>query len=447
MKKTKLCFCMIMTTAFVMSGITFSTVAMAAESDYSPETTDTLITNDDKKPNLTEPIGLSPQEEQELMQKAQEQRKLELENGLIRAKLENDLAEFRAEIEKLRLQREMLALKWEIEQDELTKECAQELIKLNTQKEQIMAEVALSQAKLAQSMEDFNKVYTNMQNQTLLLKSTIDQVKTEIEDKRIQQERKNYADGGPIYLEDPLLPDGTLVISDRSVELNGVITPWKANYVADSITFFNNQDQQKPIFIIIEDSPGGSVVAGQYILQAMHHSKAPVFVVVKGFVASMAALITTLATKSYAYANATILHHQPWTWTVGNIRELKETVAILQQWWERLGGQVAKKMKISLDKLDKLLYEKSSRGDWTEFADDAKKYHWVDCIIKDVRDTSTRELPDSSNYTAKKYFTAYYLSDIEASMQDANGKIYLPSLAANDFYYLYNPDNRYQMLG
>ncbi len=433
--------------ACIMTGIAFSPITIGKEPDSYPQiTVDKISIDDYSKLHPNEGIPPSSQEEEQaFMEKLQEQRKLELENNLIRAKLEKELAELRAEIEKLRLQREMLALKWEIEQDEMTKECAQELIKLNTQKEQIMAEVALSQAKLAQSMEDFNKVYTNMQNQTLLLKSTIDQVKTEIEETKIQKERKNYADGTPTYLDDPLLPDGTLVISDRSVALNGVITPWKASYVADSITYFNNKDQHKPIFILIENSPGGSAMAGQYILQTMHNSTAPVYVVVKGFAASMAALITTLAPKSYAYPNSMILHHQPWTFTGGNLRELKEDVAFLQQWWERLGGMVAKKMKISLDKLDKLLYEKSSKGDWMEFADNAKKHHWVDYIITDVRDTATRELPDSSNYTAKKYFTDYF-SSMDTSRQDDNGKVYLPQLAANDFYYLYNLDNRYQVL-
>lgn len=434
-----------MLAVFIVTDIAFSPMVIAKKANPASSTVDQESLDNYLQRDSNETIkSSSQQEEQAFMDKLQEQRKLELENNLVRAKLENELAEFRAEIEKLRLQREMMALKWDIEQDEMTKECAQELMKLNTQKEQIMAEVALSQAKLAQSMVDFNKVYTNMQNETLLLKSTIDQVKAEIEETKVQKERKNYADAPPTYLDNPLLPDGTLVISDRSVELNGVITPWKAKYVVDTIAFYNNKDKQKPIFIVIENSPGGCGLAGQRILTAMHNSVAPVYVVVKSFAASMAAIITTLATKSYAFPNAIIIHHQPWVVTAGNVRGLKEEVAFLQEFWNRMGGQLAKKMKISLDKLDKLLYEKSSRGDWQEFADNAKKYHWVDFIITDVRDTSTRELPDSSNYTHEKYCTDYCLN-ISPSMKGTNDKVVLPQLAANDFYYLYNPDNRYQV--
>jgi ATP-dependent Clp protease protease subunit len=382
-------------------------------------------------------------EDEELKAKMQEQRKLELESALIRARLEIELADLRAEIEKMRIQREAAALKWELEQEASAKEHERQLLNLNRQKDKIMAEVALSQAKLNQTMEEFNKVYTNIQNQTLLLRSSIEHLQAEIDDQKVQRERKNYADGEPVYLEDPLLPNGTLVISDRSVTLNGVITAWKANYIVDRISYFNNKDKQKPIFIVIENSPGGGIMAGQRILQSMHNSEAPVYVVLKGFAASMSALITTLATKSYAYPNAMILHHQPWTFTIGNLRELKEEVAYMQEWWNRLGGQVAKKMGISLDKFDKLLYEKASRGDYIEFADNAKKIKWVDHVARDVHDTSLRELPDAANYTWQKYWGDYY--GIEWSTREQDGKIYLPQLDPKDFYYLYNPDNLYQI--
>lgn len=382
-------------------------------------------------------------EEEDLKAKMQEQRRLELESALIRTRLERELADLRAEIEKMRVQREAAVLRWEMEQEASAKAYEQQLMHLNRQRDKIMAEVALSQAKLAQSMEEFNHVYTHLQNQTLLLRSSVDQMRAEVDNKKVQKERKSYADSEPVYLQDPLLPDGTLVISDRFVNLNGVVTAWKANYVVDRIRYFNNKDKHQPIFIVIENSPGGSVMAGQRILQSMQHSEAPVYVVLKGFAASMSALITTLAKKSYAYPNAMILHHQPWTFTWGNLRELKEEVAFMQEWWNRFGTQVAKKMGMSLDKFDKLLYKKASRGDYMEFADNAKKIKWVDYVATNVHDTSMRELPEAANYTWKKYMEEYYGTEI--SSNDPAGKIYLPELGAKDFYYLYNPDNLYQI--
>ncbi len=296
-----------------------------------------------------------------------------------------------------------------------------------------------------QLIEQFNLNTAELQNRAALLKVETEKLRAELEQTKAAQERHKHADGEPTYLADPLRKDGTLVISDRAIKLNGPITPWLANYVTDRIHYFNNKDKSKPIFIVIEYSPGGSMLAGQCIITAMENSQAPVYVVVKGFAASMSAFIATLAKKSYAYPNALILHHQPWTFTIGNVRELKEDLARLQEWWKRFGGRVADKMGVSLDKLDKLLYEHAATGDWMEFADHAKKIKWVDHIITGIDDTANRELPDPANYTWEKYVKEYYGS-LQNPGEESSNVIYLPMLSPKDFYYLYNPDNRYQLL-
>ena len=394
--------------------------------------------------NALEQLAVQQEEEDaELKEKIKEQRRIELENALFRARLERELAGLRAEIERLRLNQEARSLQWEVGQEQQQKEHVQAMLELNRQKERLMAEVAVSQAKLAQTIEQFSLASTELQNKVTLLKAEAEQLRAEIDQTKARKERTRYADGEPVYLKEPLR-DGTLVISDRCIDLNGIITPWKANYITDRIRYFNNKDNSKPIFIVINESPGGSVMAGSYILKAMENSRAPVYVVVKAYAASMAADITTLATKSYAYPNAVILHHQPWTFAFGNVRELKEGYEELREWWRRLGGRVAHKMGVSLDKLDKLLYEKSARGDWTEFADKAKKLKWVDHVIEGIDDSAIREMPDASNYTFMKYLEEFWGTEGKAG-QAENGTIYLPPLGPKDFYYLYNPDNRYQL--
>jgi len=413
----------------------------------NPKSTKTLKKDQTSEvsPKAETSVQQEEEEDKEFKDKLKEQRKLELENALIRTRLERELAELRAEIERTRVQREAAAAKWELEQEKANKEFEQQIFILNKQREKIMAEVALSQAKLSQTMDRFNTTYTELQNHMMLLRASIDQVRTEIDQKKIKKERAAYADGECNYLDEPLLSDGTLVLSDRTVTLNGVVTAWKAGYIADRIKYFNNKDKKKPIFIVIDNSPGGSGMAGFNILQAMQNSQAPVYVVVKSFAASMAALIATLAKKSYAYPNALILHHQPWTFTVGNLRELKEEIEHMQELWKRLGGQVAKKMGITLDKFDKQLYEKASRGDWMEFADDAKKIKWFDHIITNIDDSAIREMPDRANYTWQKYMEDYYDMKVDPNNVDATSVIYLPPLGPKDFYYLYNPSNAYQL--
>jgi ATP-dependent Clp protease, protease subunit len=384
-------------------------------------------------------------EDSELKQKEKEKQRLELENALSRARLEQELSDIQANISRLMGEREIMALEWDIAQEKQNQAHKKVIAALNQQKEQLEAEVSIAQYKLEQEKQQFHAVAMKLDYQAQLLQAEVDQMKAKKDRYKAELQRANYADIAPIYLTEPLQQGGTLIISDRRIELNGCISPWQANYIVDRIQYFNNKDVSSPIFIVIESSPGGSVVAGSQILKAMENSQAPVYVVVKGFAASMAACIATLADRSFAYPNAIILHHQPWTFTAGNVRELKENQEFLQEWWNRLGGRVAKKMGVSLKKLDELLYAKSARGDWEEFADRAKELKWVDHTINGIKDSSIRELPNADSYTLESYYKKYLGSDCEVARNIENGVMYLPPLDAKDFYYLYNPNNRYQM--
>ena len=379
-------------------------------------------------------------------EKEQEQRSLELDNALRRARLEKKLAALYEEIERLRLEKEAIALRWELEYEKATQAHKKELSALHQQREKLVVEVELAQAKLAKVLEKFNLTSAELRNQVALLKIEAEQLATEVVQVKARKERDKYADGVPVYADNPLKADGTLVLSDRSIALQGVITPWKANYVVDKIQYFNNKGKQ-PIFIVIESSPGGSIMAGWRILKAMQNSQAPIYVVVKSFAASMAACITTLATKSYAYPNAVILHHQPWMFVWGgfNVREQKELYEEMKKWWQRLGTPLAKKMGISIQTLDKKFYEKSARGDWTEFADDAKKLKWVDNIVSGIQDTGLRQMPEKEGYSWWEYYEEYYGSKEAMQGSAKEPSIYLPPLSPKDFYFLYNPNDLYRI--
>jgi ATP-dependent Clp protease, protease subunit len=384
-------------------------------------------------------------EDAAIKQKEKETQELELENALNRARLERELADLRANISRLMGEREIMALEWDIEQEKKSKAHKETISELKQQKERLETEVSIAQYKLDQEEQQFRAVAMTLDYQAKLLRAEVDQMKAKKDRYEAELQRANYADTAPIYLKEPLQQGGTLIISDRRIELNGCISPWKANYIIDRIQYFNNKNVNNPIFIVIQSSPGGSVMAGSQILKAMENSQAPVYVVVQGFAASMAACIATLADRSFAYPNAIILHHQPWTFAAGNVRELKEGQEFLQEWWSRLGGKVAKKMGVSLEKLDELLYKKSARGDWEEFADRAEKLKWVDHTINGIKDSGIRELPSAENYTLENYYKKYLGNTHETAKTIENGVIYLPPLDAKDFYYLYNPDNRYQM--
>lgn len=246
--------------------------------------------------------------------------------------------------------------------------------------------------------------------------------------------------GEPEYLRDPF-ENGKLVITDRRVELNGFILRGTAQRVIEQIEFFNNKSTEYPIFLVIDRCYGGSVMEGLQIVRAIRSSRSPVYVVVKSFAASMAAVITTLAPRSFALPDATILHHQVMAIAFGNRTEQREQLEVLEQWTQRTLRPVAEKMGLSLDEFVKQMYVHNSTGDWAEFADTAVKVKWVDQVVTDIRETGYRSKANSKSSDKD--------SDEEDKTEekvDAQGKRYvqLPPLPPLDVYHLYNPDNRFR---
>jgi ATP-dependent Clp protease, protease subunit len=176
------------------------------------------------------------------------------------------------------------------------------------------------------------------------------------------------------------------------------------------------------------------------IVKAIRNSRSPVYVVVKGFAASMAAVITALAPRSFALPDAVILHHQVMSLAIGNRTEQREQLQVLEQWTERTLRPVADKMGLSLDEFIKQMYVHNSTGDWREFADAAAKVKWVDHQVSDIRETGYRSKQDKKSDSDKDDE-----SDLEEKV-DSQGQRYvqLPRLSALDAYYIYNPDNYFR---
>lgn len=251
-----------------------------------------------------------------------------------------------------------------------------ELSALESQAKEIklLAEIAASKSKLAQEVNNLKKAEKAA-------------LKLARQAREVIPERDNPEDSSFDAAT------GKLVIGNRKIPLNGpIMSPASAEYIEERIQFFNNKNSQKPIYIVIDDSPGGSVAAGFRILQAMKSSKAPVYVVVKTFAASMAACITTLAEKSFLLPNAQILHHQLSAGTIGNRTEIKEFDREMDQWWLRLAEPIARKMGISLDDFVKRMYSASSTGDWTEFAHKAVELKWADHVLSSFEDSDVLEM-------------------------------------------------------
>jgi ATP-dependent Clp protease protease subunit len=368
-----------------------------------------------------------------------EQDRLTEENNLAEARLKAETNAMRAEITRLKMEKELLAEKLALSAVKRQAAQEEELAKNEAERAQLSRNTELAKARAEYLTHELKAVQSESGIAIAKLQNRISELEME-------SRGKAYADADPVYLENPLREDGTLVISDRRIALNGMISMATADHITDRIDFYNNADRKLPIFIVIDQSPGGSVMAGYRILKAMESSDAPVHVVVKSFAASMAAGITTLAKESYAYPNAIILHHQISSTLFGqlNLTEQAEFVKESQRWWTRLATPVAQKMGITTDEFIKKMYEHSTSGDWSEFGEDAQKLKWVNHIVQGIEESSFTKNPDlkGSMPAAPSQPAAELKEEI-----DANGRpfAYLPRLTPKDVYFLYNPDGYYRM--
>ena len=374
-----------------------------------------------------------------------EKARIDAELALAEAKRAEELAPLNAEVARLTTERALRLAKASAEAAALEDERA----KLERQ---AGLEAARSSARLTERSNKIRELEAEAKQLQLEAANTIARLSNEIQ--RFQKEdeaRKIASKAKPKYLKDPLV-DGVLYISDRRISFNGAVTEQLADYVCTRIAFYNNQSSEFPIFIVVDNSPGGSVAAGYQIQKAMAASKAPVHVVVKGFAASMTAVICTLAERSYCYPNTILLHHQASNVVRGNMTVLKEQIDFTNQWFYRLATPVAKKMGISLEEFVKQMYANDSTGDWTAFGDKAKELKWVDNVIERIEETAVLDLlpvpvaPSSMPMPLPQPPTRTEISGVTSRVDD-KGRPYfeLPALANPfDAWWLYDPQGLYR---
>lgn len=376
---------------------------------------------------------------QELASTQAELARLKSESDLLKAKADRILAEKKIEIDAAKIEMEELNSSAALENARKAAAQQTQLIELRAQRDRAEVEAELATAELTKRQSLFKTAEIEWNAKTAELRAKLAQ-----RDK--EEEADSYADERPVYLKNPVTADGELVLTDRRIPLNGLITAATADFVCSRIDYFNNKNKEWPIFIVIDDSPGGSVMAGNKILESMTSSTAPVYVVVKSFAASMAATIATLAPRSYAYPNAVILHHQISNGMMGNLTEQREGLKNLEQWWKRMATPIAAKMGISPEDFVKQMYAHTATGDWQEFADDAVKLKWIDVVVGRCRETAWRKNPDTGVASnGQQVATADHAAGSTEKV-DAKGHPYmvLPHLNPVDCYYLHNPDGYYR---
>ena len=420
-----------------------------SDTSESEEITTTEVVVDQK--STEENNGTS--DEMELLEN--KQKKIALENTLIEENLKNTHAVLLQELQKLKWDKEILVEKFELQKIKDEKESYEEekrYAKKKRENEQVLEklehEASLSEMKVKQL-----EMKISLEKSAIEFKQS--KLDAELAFLKAKKNREAYITTKPIYLDNPLSEDNkTLTISDRRIDLNGLISEDMATMIGRQINYFNNKDSKKPIFIVIDRSPGGEIMAGTIIMRSIESSEAPIYVVLKTFAASMAAVIVTLADNSYAYPHATILHHQPMSSFYGlkltNLTEEKEEFESLEKVWKVFGKPVAEKMNITSEEFIKKMYEHSSKGNWQEYAIDAKKLKWVNHIVEHIVDKSVVVDPmhqdeDSVNENENYDDRPYMGVKKEEIGKDGKPFVYLPRLTPTDAYFIYNPDGYYRV--
>ena len=376
---------------------------------------------------------------QELAKLDAEKQRLQLENSLRTERLNAEVAETRTRLDRLTLETDEINKQASLESARRRAELDRELAELRAEEERNRVANAINAQKNEARLAELRLQETDYKLRRAELEMEVVRLQTELTRREKSDVLRDLVPEERSYAKEPFT-DGVLRVSDRRIEVNGLISPFLAAHVAERIDFFNNQNTEYPIFLVIESSPGGSVMAGNQIIKAMEGSQAPVYVVLKSYAASMAAVITAVAPRSYAYPNAIIVHHQISWLGMGNLTQQREQMRTAEEWWRRLAQPVAAKMGLTLDQFIAEMYKRNSDGDWKEFADAAAKLKWVDQVVNTIWETSVDKHPD--RFGSSSPLT---LSLEEKTDERGDPYVVLPRLMPHDCYFLHNPDRYYRL--
>jgi|GEM_PF-3541051 len=375
----------------------------------------------------------------------EEAKKLRTEIELYATRFKHQVAMYEKEIAARRLQNEKSKIDRKLEADRV----AGQVLVMQRERDRLKLEIDVikQQTTLKQARATAKIAAAKATKAELELAMTVETAKEKLENRILGEES---------YPDEPF-QEGVLRVSLRRIELNGPILEGAADYVCQRIDYFNNQSN-KPIFLVIDSCPGGSIIEGFQIVQSIEKSEAPVHVVVKRFAASMAAIITTLADHSYCYPDAIILHHQASTLMYGNGRAIKDQTRQLKEMSSRLIGPVAEKQGLSEEEFVDLMYKNRTSGDWDLFGDQAVQRKWVNSIVTTIREegirnrpTGTRKPPSLRSLLGKQssevvtgYLERYEVTLSEETDEKGRRFVLLPRLSPVDAWMIYSPDGYYR---
>ena len=185
-----------------------------------------------------------------------------------------------------------------------------------------------------------------------------------------------------LQLPDPDLRDLYLDEQDRIYRLNHEVTEMDLALV-NMILKCNKEDKDKPIeerkpIKVYISSPGGDVVTLWTIVQAIQHSKTPVWTINISYAYSAAAEILVAGHKRYSMPGTQTMFHRGSAYYGGE----QSTVESMKKHFDALEVKL-RDFLLSHTKIDPKVYKKKASSDLYMDEDDCLKYGVIDEILMD----------------------------------------------------------------
>ena len=192
-----------------------------------------------------------------------------LPKRLQQQKLDTELAELSAQQQRRLESTEQLAAAKQAAQAELRMQIEQQGLQQQLLQSELAADntnCKLRKSLLKLSVFFMRATTSNEMPSSMRCPTQIKRIQTELErDFSSQEKQDNYATQPIDYAANILTEEGFLRISDRRIALNGPIIYDTADYIEQRINFYANLDDKTPIFLVIDNCPGGSVMEGDRI--------------------------------------------------------------------------------------------------------------------------------------------------------------------------------------
>lgn len=164
---------------------------------------------------------------------------------------------------------------------------------------------------------------------------------------------------------------------DNSVTLYTEVNEVSAYQVIKKIHDLQDVTPDKPIFLFI-DSPGGNVMSGLKIIDAMQASKRPVYTIAVGCAASMAAYIHSYGVKRYMFPRAYLMFHQAsLTIDPSQVEHIATRIAMLKSIMFSLDKNVSDRTGMKIEDL-----HNREANDYWILSQEALDGHFVENVVQ-----------------------------------------------------------------